>query len=166
MSEEAMTAPVTLMEPNQVVRWRRGAEKGSAGTRAFVGENPDSNAEIFYYINEDAREASLTIHDLKGELIRTLDADASKGLHRVVWDLRRQPREGGQQRRGGRRGGGFGGGVPAGKYLVTLTVGGRDFKQVLEIQQDPAMPSAAVTQEEWELMKDLTGAGEESEIDD
>ena len=56
--------------------------------------------------------------------------------------------------------------MPTGKYLVTLTVDGREFKQVLEIEQDPVMPNAAVSEEEWELMKDLTGSGEESEIDD
>ena len=166
MSDEVMEQPVSLMPPNKVIRWRRGPEKGSAGTRAFVGENPDNNAEIFYYLKDAGREASLTIHDLKGDLIRTLEADPAKGLHRVVWDLRRESQnQGGQQRRGGRRGG-FGGGVPTGKYLVTLTVDGREFKQVLEIEQDPVMPNAAVSEEEWELMKDLTGLGEESEIDD
>ena len=50
--------------------------------------------------------------------------------------LLRPPGQGG---RGGRGGGGFGGGQPpavaAGDYLVTLTVGGKTYKQVLRVER-------------------------------
>ena len=151
---------VALMEPNSVVRWRRGAERGASGTRRFVAENPDGNAEIFYYIGERIQNATLNIYDLKGDLVRTLEADSEEGLHKVEWDLRRESQNGNNNQRGGRR---FrrGGGVPAGKYLVTLNAGGREYKQILEIQQDPEMLESAISEEEWQLMKDLQGAGEE-----
>ncbi len=161
LSTEAMQQSVTLLKPNSVVRWRRTGERGSSGNRRFVGENPDSNAEIFYHLGEDVRDVTLTIHNLQGELIRTLDASASTGLNRVVWDLRGESSQQ-QQGRGGRRGGAT---VPAGQYLVTLSAAGREFKEVLEIQQDPSMPASAVSAEEWELMKDLAGWEEEDEPD-
>lgn len=158
LSSDAMKQSVTLLEPNSVVRWRQGNQRGSSGTRRFVGENPSSSAEIFYYIGEDIQNATLTIHDLKGDLVRTLEADSSVGLHKVDWDLRRESQGGNQ---GGGRRGRFGRGVPTGKYLVTLSAGGRELKQILEIQQDPDVGSAAVTEDEWELMQLLEGVGDD-----
>ena len=167
LTQEAMDSSVALMEPNPVVRWRRGTQRGSSGTRRFVGTNADSNAEIFYYIGEETDSVTLKIHDLKGDLIRELEAGAEVGLNKVDWDLRRQARQQTRRQGRGQRGGRRGGGVATGKYLVTLeTANGTVRKQILEIQQDPTVPPSATSEEELELMKALEGVEDEEEVDD
>ena len=167
LTQEAMDSSVALMEPNPVVRWRRGTQRGSSGTRRFVGSNADSNAEIFYYIGEETDSVTLKIHDLKGDLIRELEAGAEVGLNKVDWDLRRQARQQTRRQGRGQRGGRRGGGVANGKYLVTLeTANGTVRKQILEIQQDPTVPPSATSEEELELMKALEGVEDEEEVDD
>ena len=55
------------------VRWR--SEPGRGGTnRAFVGENPEDGAVLYYSLAEKAEKVSLKIVDATGEVLRTLRA--------------------------------------------------------------------------------------------
>jgi hypothetical protein len=74
-------------------------------------------------------DLSLVVVDTAGAVIRSFEADPTRGLHRVEWDLRRAPPvPAGEATAGGRggRGGGFGfGGAPwakAGPYAAELRV--------------------------------------------
>jgi photosystem II stability/assembly factor-like uncharacterized protein len=97
---------------------------------------------------EEAPAIVVSVADASGKVIRRFDAPASRGIHRITWDLRTQgialapaaPAGGGGGGRGGRGGGGGGGGgggeeeppaffgrgggggslVVPGKYTVTL----------------------------------------------
>lgn len=148
LKPNAKSEDAFLYEPNRVVKTRRSQQRGAAGTRQFRGSNPYSGARIFYSLGDRANAVKLTVSDIKGDVIRELDTNTEQGLHVVEWDLRRTPRQG----TGNRRFGGFGQ-VPSGTYLLTLTVDGKEFKQTLEIEDDPHHPVNAAAEELQELEK-------------
>ncbi len=165
LTTDVLNQPAALLEPNHVVVWRRQPEQGSSGTRRFVGDNPDQNAKIYYHLKDRAQNVSLNIYDARGNLVRTLDAESGSGLHLVDWDLRRDSSGQAQQGRGNR----FrrAPSLPAGDYLVSLTVNGQQYRQLLKVENDPTFQASATTEEEWEWMLLMAGEGEEEafEID-
>ncbi len=124
-------------------------------------------ALIYYSLPASARQVSLRILDPDLKVAAEIaQPSTNAGLNRVEWNLRRMPptQPGGQQQaavtgRGGQRGGGpptgvqagggggrgrggggrGGGGIPVepGKYIVSLTVDGRELTQILEVRPDP-----------------------------
>lgn len=113
---------------------QRGQQTG--GQKAFAGENPARGAMISYYLKTPASgDVKITIADVTGRTIRTLDGTKERGINRVNWNLAPQPL-------GGRGQGGFGGGrgggasVDAGTYIVTLSVGGKTFTKPVSVLQD------------------------------
>ena len=135
-TDDTLDADAHLYVPNGVTRWRSEPSAGSAGTRAFVGENPPSGAAIYYSLDKRERNISLNVLDLEGNVVREFqEVSGDKGLHRVVWDLRRAAtREDSRGRRRFRRGGT----LPPGTYQVVLSAGGETYTQKLEILNDPA----------------------------
>ncbi len=128
-------AAAQLYRPQEAIKWQVQPRRGSAGTRQFQGATPSSGAAIYYSLGKAAQSVSLSISDIEGTVIRQLDGGTEKGLHRVQWDLQAvapASSGGGRQRRGRT--------VDAGKYLVTLTVDGQTFKEVLTVADDPALP--------------------------
>ncbi len=149
LSSERIKSDAFLYEPNEVIRWRRKPSQGSPGNRAFHGENPSQSAHLHYTLGKESQDLSLQILDIKGSVIYSfVDAPRSAGLHHLEWDLRRAS-SGAGAGRGQRFGGGFGG-VPAGKYLVALTVDGQTYRQVLSIERDPTAPADAIVNESEE----------------
>jgi len=112
------------------------------GQRNFVGENPPRGAAISYYLKSGGGDVKLSISDFNGKPIRTLTATSKPGINRVMWNLAPDPPQGqggGQGGFGGGGGGGRGGGggaVPAGTYLVTLSVSGKTMTKPLTILED------------------------------
>ena len=49
------------------------------------------------------------------------------------------------------------------RHEAVLNAGGREYKEILEIENDPSMPASATTDEEWELMKTFAGMEEDGE---
>ena len=103
----------------------------------FIGENAPRGAAINYYLKSAATgDVKITIADVNGRTIRTLDAPKTAGINRVMWNLAPQPVQG----QGG--GGGFGGGrggaaaVEPGTYVVTLDVAGKKFTKPVQVVQD------------------------------
>ncbi len=110
---------------------QEGALLASSGARAyeelrhvtaagnFTTPNPPPGAVLTYYLRKhlpdgDATRVVLAIEDSKGEPVRRLAGAKSAGLHRLVWDLRREKsRREGRRRRPGPM-------VAPGKYKVTL----------------------------------------------
>jgi hypothetical protein len=104
----------------------------------FRGENPEPGTAISYYLKSAAPDVTITISDVTGRVIRTLEAtdDQKKpGLHRIQWNLRSGPPPGARgQGGGGRGGGGRGGGrggpaVDAGSYVAKVMIGGKEVAQ-------------------------------------
>ena len=83
----------------------------------------------------------VSIADVTGRVIRTIDGTKSAGINRVMWNLAPTSPQG--QGGGGFGGGGFGGGgrggfvtVEPGTYIVTLEVGGKKLTKPLQVLQD------------------------------
>lgn len=120
-----------LFEPNHVIQWKREAQRGPSGTRRFVGENPDSDAHIYYSLGRRQRTIKMTILDDSGEVIKTFeDVSGERGLHRIDWNLRA---DGQGNRRWAPR-------VQPGTYTVRLKVGDQVHTEKLELLRDPSLP--------------------------
>lgn len=58
------------------------------GAKNFRGENPERGAAISYYLKAAAPgDVTITISDVTGRELRTLEAPQTAGLHRVYWNL-------------------------------------------------------------------------------
>ncbi len=144
MTTESLAGGAFLYEPNVAVRWRREPGRASIygnGHRRYIGDNPPTGAQICYSLCVKAKESTLRVYDVEGQLVRDLTANTEPGLHVATWDLSRganRPLGGGP---GGGGGGGFFGGplVPAGRYRVVLTVDGTEYSQVIRVEDDPTL---------------------------
>ncbi|MEM0924808.1 MAG: hypothetical protein AAGJ83_02100, partial [Planctomycetota bacterium] len=150
LSPDSLKAEVTFYDPNPAIRWRSGVERGSAGTRDFVGENPDSGAKIYYSLGKNARSAKLTLSTLLGDTLYEEEVETSSGLHAVSWNMRRSA-----------TGRGRSSSVPSGEYLVTLRVDGKDYRSTLSIVVDPSRPDPVTTDEEVEFWEAMLGVNQE-----
>ena len=175
MTPQRIKESAFLYKPNQVIRWQRKPEAGSSGTRRFIGQNPSSEAQIFYSLSGDVGDCKIEIHDVADRRIASLDAPATAGLHRLSWNMRRQTGGGA----GGTGGGGRGGNRPSGggnrigpalangDYRVTLVIDGEvRATQTLTIAADPEQPKSDQVFNESLLIEALSeGAMEEEQQD-
>lgn len=61
------------------------------GDMFFRAENPPYGTVITYYLRENAsQDVTLAIKDKTGRTVRSLKGPGGAGLHRVVWDLKRE----------------------------------------------------------------------------
>jgi hypothetical protein len=61
------------------------------GDMFFRAENPPFGSAITYYLRETAgKEVTLTVKDKSGKTVRSLKGPGAAGIHRVVWDLKRE----------------------------------------------------------------------------
>lgn len=156
-----------LYKPNEVVRWRRMPSAGSSGTRRFVGENPGTDAQLFYSLSRDVQSAELEIRDITGRRVALLAGSNRTGLQKVTWDMRiiagtTPPATTTTGGRGGFGGGGgrFGGGrVGSGTYQVSLVIDGTVVAtESLKISEDPVYSGPGmVTANEQEFAEMLQG---------
>jgi photosystem II stability/assembly factor-like uncharacterized protein len=156
-----------LYKPNEVVRWRRMPSAGSSGTRRFVGENPGTDAQLFYSLSRDVQSAELEIRDITGRRVALLAGGNRTGLQKVTWDMRiiagtTPPATTATGGRGGFGGGGgrFGGGrVGSGTYQVSLVIDGTVVAtESLKISEDPVYSGPGmVTANEQEFAEMLQG---------
>ena len=117
----------------------RQSDQYTGGQRHFVGENPPRGASINYYLKGAATgDVRVTISDLGGRTLRTINGPKAAGINRVMWNLTAQPPEGrgGGGGRGGGRGGGGGQPVEPGTYVVALEVNGQRFSRSVTVLED------------------------------
>jgi hypothetical protein len=169
MTPQRVKEAAYLYKPNQVIRWQRKPEAGSSGTRRFIGQNPTSEAQIFYSLAGDVGDCKIEIHDVAGRRIASLDGPAAAGLHRLSWNMRRQTGAGagGGGRTGNRPAGGnrIGPALANGDYRVTLVIDGEvRATQTLTIAADPEQPKSDQVFNESLLIEALSeGAMEEEQ---
>ena len=136
LNDAALSAPAHLLPPANVIRWHSEPSSGSVGGVSFFrGQNPDSNAHIYFMLN-GARNVSLKILSADGTLVRQFtDLETSSGLNHVAWDMRQAPPAGG----GGQGRGRFRRGrqVAIGTYRVVLEAGAMRMERLLVIEPDP-----------------------------
>ena len=129
----------TLFDIRPAVAWLNDQQNNQqvGGQKVFVGENAPRGAAINYYLKANAGDVKISIADVNGRTIRTLEAPKTAGINRVMWNLAPQPPQG-QQGGGGGGGGGRGGAgaVEPGTYIVTLEVGGKKLTKPLQVLQD------------------------------
>jgi photosystem II stability/assembly factor-like uncharacterized protein len=130
-------ADATLFDIRPAVAWLNDQQHNQqvGGQKNFIGENAPRGAAINYYLKSAAAgDVKISIADINGRVIRTLDGPKTAGISRVMWNL--APTLPGAQQ--GRGGGGRGGGaaVDPGTYIVTLDVGGKKITKPLQVLQD------------------------------
>jgi photosystem II stability/assembly factor-like uncharacterized protein len=136
-------ADATLFDIRPAVAWINDQQRGQqiGGQKNFIGENAPRGAAISYYLKSAASgpgdTVKISIADVNGRVIRTLDGPKTAGLNRVTWNLAPAPAAG-QGGFGGGGGGGRGGGVTVepGTYIVTLDVAGKKFTKPVQVLQD------------------------------
>jgi len=156
MSPESIQADSHLYEPNAVVRWVMKHRRGtSGGASQFTGQNPSSDAVIFYSLGKDAKSLTLTVQDAAGTVLAKLDGNPKAGLHRAAWNQRRAMTDADRRAREAELRARFGANferfrrfignrqprVDPGTYQVVLDVDGHIQRAKLTIENDPNFPN-------------------------
>ena len=140
--DDAGKEDVALFDIRPAISYINDQQSGQqmGGQKAFVGENPPRGTTISYYLKTaPAGAVKITIADVNGHTIRTLDGTKAAGINRVNWNLA-------PEGRGGQRGGGGGGrggfaGVEPGTYVVTLTANGKTLTKPVTVLPDQWLPA-------------------------
>jgi hypothetical protein len=131
-SPATAAAPVTLFPPRPATACYTRTMSGLWGQRAFSAKNPPFGATLNYYVKEWTGDGvTITVADSAGKTIRKLSGPGTPGLHRVTWDLQREPLE----RLGRSEWGEQPEFLPPGSYTVKLSYGKQpDQKQPLTLR--------------------------------
>jgi photosystem II stability/assembly factor-like uncharacterized protein len=135
MKTDVLGKPVHLFKPNTTVRWQNLVSIGGTN-RKFVGTNPLPGAAITYNLGEDAKNVTVKVYDVAGELLATPTEGAAGAF-------------GGKAGKGGMGGGGGGGGGKGGKGGMGGGAGGP--------QLPPNKQGVHVVR--WNMMKDVKDGG-------
>jgi gamma-glutamyltranspeptidase len=150
--QPATSADAYLFDVRPAVAYRRDLQANRCrptlpctGQRLFVAENAPAGTAISYYLKSPAAgDVKISISDLTGRVLCSMNAPGAAGINRIQWTLA-SPAIAGQ---GSGRGGNAGSqdmncSRPAdsneaapGAYTVKLTVNGRDYTKVVEILED------------------------------
>ena len=146
-----MDAQLFPIEPAEQIRYTN--LKAHAGDLVFRGENPPNGAIVDYWLSSPQTPLTLSVHDAAGTLVQTLAASRSRGVNRMVWNLRHAdlPVRGGfgeddDAPRGGNMAGPY---VLPGIYTVRLAAAGRTFEQKVEVRDDPRIDAPAADRKLW-----------------
>ena len=158
----ALGTPAHLFTvPNraQFVYWKDTSYRGDA---EYAGENPPDGVLVTYRLGEGSGNATLTVANEEGRVVRTLEVPSGPGTHRVNWDV------GGGMDGGRRRWERFesdvrarpigerGPRVAPGRYTVTLEARGTTSTRTMEVLADPlGGPTVAEQREREAFMLEL-----------
>jgi photosystem II stability/assembly factor-like uncharacterized protein len=141
LTQAVRDSDATLFDIRPAVAWVNDQQNNQqvGGQKVFIGENAPRGAAINYYLKSGAEgDVKISIADVNGHVIRTLDGPKAAGINRAMWNLAPAPPQ-------GQQGGGFGGGggrggfataVEPGTYIVTLDVGGKKYTKPVQVLQD------------------------------
>jgi photosystem II stability/assembly factor-like uncharacterized protein len=89
LTDDVVASAVHLFTPRPAYRFLPREGRNSQPGDPAAGENPDYGAVIDFYVAEPSGgPVSVHIETESGEPVRTLSTRASRGLNRVVWNLR------------------------------------------------------------------------------
>src|SRR5262249_11927628 len=109
LTTETQATDAALLDIRPAVAWTSDVQKAILveGAKAFRAPNPARGTSISYWLKSaPSADVKISISDIMGREIRSIDGTKNAGLNRVQWNL--APNAGG---RGGR---GFGPGQPGG----------------------------------------------------
>ncbi len=122
---------------------------GTHATRDYAAPNPPVGTTVSYSLKSASRDLKLQIVAPTGDVVRTLDAPATAGLHHVAWDFRMDAPWSGptQERSQAQAFGGFGGsagaaaGAPVapGQYTARLAVDDAVLERSFTVRKDPLL---------------------------
>jgi photosystem II stability/assembly factor-like uncharacterized protein len=101
LTEERLKFDTDVVDVRSATAWINDIQKAILveGAKHFRGQNPPRGSAISYWLKSALpADVRITISDVSGREIRTLDGSKDAGLHRVYWDLT----PGGRGARGGR----------------------------------------------------------------
>jgi len=134
ITDEVLAADLHLFEPREAVLWRTDLTRTRAltGDKNWEGENaPEGTMITFYLGRPPADSVALQVLNATSEgVIRDLRLASHRGLNRIQWDLRANPR--GDDGRPGPK-------VGTGTYEVRLTVGDEERRTLVRVVQDEWM---------------------------
>jgi hypothetical protein len=126
MTPEAFKAPATLFAPATVTRWQYGPGSFpySRDVRKFYGTNPPSGGTIDYMLTTAAKDVTVKVVDVNGKAVREFRSPSGAvGFHRLQWT---PPK--------------------AGAFRVVLSADGKEYAQMVTVENDPnAAPNAVIT---------------------
>jgi hypothetical protein len=94
MTDETMSADVTLFEPRPATIWADDVRRrfNMGGAKNFNGENPEDGAMISYHLKGAPEgDVTITISDVTGQTVREIKGTKNAGLNRVRWNMRGNP---------------------------------------------------------------------------
>jgi photosystem II stability/assembly factor-like uncharacterized protein len=120
----------------QLTRFDRG--RNAFGSAYFTAPNPSDGVYLDVYLNPAGTEVPvLEVADATGRVVRRLAAPTTRGLQRVIWDMRGDPpAPAAGAGRGGR--GGASPLVTPGTYEARLTIGGITTRVPVVVRPDPS----------------------------
>lgn len=115
LNEKVLAGGAHLFDARPGVIWQNDItlNRYAGGQKAFKGDNPQPGTALNYYLGAaPTGDVKITISDITGKVVRTINGTKELGLNRVQWNLRGDPppRPAGF---GGGGGGGRGGGQGA-----------------------------------------------------
>ncbi len=128
LTSAVLAEGVHLFEPQPAVAMERPRLRAQSGHKPYTAPNPPAGAVLSYYLREPAAaRPEIAVLDAGGRTIANLTGDPGRGLHQVVWGLRRV-----LDARTGR----LGTLVDPGEYTVRLRVGATVQTKTLQVQAD------------------------------
>lgn len=153
LTPEAAAAPVQLFSIQPAYQIRTTNLRPHAGEMVFRGENPANGALIDYWVRDANTSVQLTVHDSTGRLVQALTPTATRGVNRVVWNLRHADLPirsgGGEDDDEGPRATTPGPLVLPGTYTVRLVHGGRTLSQRVVVREDPRLTVTRAERAAW-----------------
>ncbi len=67
------------------------ADHGRRRRRTSAGANPDPGTAVSYWLAKPASSVKISISDVTGREVRSIDGSKDAGINRVQWDLRANP---------------------------------------------------------------------------
>ncbi len=140
MNKEMLIEDVHLFGIEPKIQWRYKSRQDPAGHRHFSAPNEPNGIIINYYLKEKTKDnVQIVIQDITGNEVATLKGMSGAGLHRAVWNMRKElTKEEMEQMEASsrfrRRQGDL---VPPGNYVIVLKVGEKELKHIATIREMP-----------------------------
>jgi hypothetical protein len=90
LSDDTMKTDATLLDVRPATAWLNDIQKAILveGAKHFRGQNPPRGSAISYWLKSaPSADVRVTITDVTGREIRTIEGTRQAGLNRVHWDL-------------------------------------------------------------------------------
>lgn len=153
MTPDVVQTPAQLFSMQPAYQIRTTNLRPHAGDLVFRGQNPANGALVDYWVRDEGAKVTLTVHDNAGRLVQTLTPTSTRGINRVVWNLRYADLPvrsgGGEDDDEGPRPTTPGPLVLPGTYTVRLTHDGRTMEKKVVVKEDPRVSATPAQRAAW-----------------